>query len=78
MPADRIPHNILHSVLEEGIRKTGRPRLRYKDVLKRHLMDFAIPPESWTATSKNRVPWRASLYEGCKHVAETSLEKLRQ
>ena len=37
MPSSRLPHAILHGVLEEGTRTVGRPRLRFKDVLKRDL-----------------------------------------
>ena len=77
MPIDRIPHMLLHGVLESGTRKTGRPCLRYKDVLKRDLKDFAIKPESWTTASKDRVPWRTKLHAGRQTDTRKTLEKLR-
>ena len=38
MPKHHIPHTILHSVFREGTRSVGRPKLRFKDVLKRGLV----------------------------------------
>ena len=54
MPRSRIPHSVLHGVLEEGTLHMGRPKLRFKDVLKRDLIDFDIKPESWTTLPRNR------------------------
>jgi hypothetical protein len=77
MPSTRIPHMILHAVLEHGTRQTGRPRLRFKDVLKRDLKDFSMQPETWTSASRDRPNWRRSLHAGCKRDAQKTLEKLR-
>ena len=78
MPCDRIPRLLLHGVLEEGTRQTGRPRLRFKDVLKRDLKDFNIEPESWTTLSKERPSWRSSLHAGRLHDTKANLDKLQQ
>ena len=64
MPKQRIPRLLLHGVLQEGTRQTGRPRLRFKDVIKRDLKDFDIEPESWTSLSNDRDNWRANLHDG--------------
>lgn len=40
--------SLLYSVLEKGTCQTGRPRLRFKDVIKRDLKDFVIEPGIWT------------------------------
>jgi hypothetical protein len=77
MPRTRTPHMILHGVLENATRRKGRPRLRFKDVLKRDLKDFSIQPETWTSASRNRPNWRRSLYAGCKADMHKTLEKLR-
>lgn len=78
MPQHRIPRLLLHGVLEEGTRSIGRPRLRYKDVLKRDLKDFNMEAESWTTLSRDRGGWRASLHAGRLHDNNVSLKKLQQ
>jgi len=78
MPPSRIPHSILHGVLEEGTRHIGRPKLRFKDVLKRDLVDFGIQPESWTVASRNRDQWRAQLHKGRQLDHANNLLKLRE
>lgn len=76
MPCHRLPRKILHSVLQEGTRPVGRPRLRYKDVLKRDLQDFNLSPSSWTTACTDRMKWRRSLLEGIKIDMATNLDKL--
>ena len=45
-------------------RPRGRPRLRYKDVLKRDLAAFGIPNTTWESTASNRSRWRSAIYNG--------------
>ena len=40
----RLPKLILYSQLTDGTRGIGRPKLRYKDTIKRNLKDCDIPP----------------------------------
>ena len=37
MSPDRLPKQVLYSEVSSGLRKRGRPRLRFKDTIKRHL-----------------------------------------
>ena len=37
MSPDRLPKHVLYSQLSSGHRKRGRPRLRFKDTIKRNL-----------------------------------------
>ena len=76
MPQHRIPRLLLHGVLEEGTRQTGRPRLRFKDVIKRDLKDFNIEPEAWTSISRDRVNWRSKLHAGRLDDTALNIEKL--
>jgi len=78
MPSHRIPHMLLHGVLAQGTRHIGRPRLRFKDVLKRDLRDFDIRPESWTTLSQDRVTWRSNLHRGSAFDTEKTLDSLRR
>ena len=41
------------------IRKRGRPRLRFKDTIKRNLKLRDIKTDSWTSLSQQRDKWRA-------------------
>ena len=43
----------------------GRPRLRYKDALKRDLAAFGIPNTTWESTASNHSHWRSAVYNGC-------------
>lgn len=78
MPRERLPHAVLHSVLKDGTRSVGRPRLRLKDVLKRDLKDFGLSPDSWTEMSQHRDSWRTKLHTGKKKDQYDYLEKLKK
>ena len=60
-----------------GIRCKGRPRLRFKDVIKRDLKDFNIDHSDWLNLSLDRPNWRQALRNGRSHDSDTNLEKLR-
>ncbi|KAK2186135.1 hypothetical protein NP493_212g01000 [Ridgeia piscesae] len=59
MSPDRLPKQILYSKLSSGHRKRGRPRLRFKDTIKRNLKLRDIKTDSWTSLSQQRDKWRA-------------------
>ena len=61
MSTDRLPRQILYSQLSSGQRKRGRPRLRFKDTIKRNLKLRDIRTESWTLLSQQRAKWRAAV-----------------
>ena len=47
MSPDRLPKQVLYSQLSSGHRKRGRPRLRFKDTIKRNLKLRDIKTDSW-------------------------------
>ena len=59
MSPDRLPKQVLYSQLSSGHRKRGRPRLRFKDTIKRNLKLKDIKTDSWTPLSQQRDKWRA-------------------
>ena len=61
MPPDRLPKQVLFSQLPSGHRKRGRPRLRYKDTIKRNLKLREIKVDSWTKLSQQRAKWRTAV-----------------
>ena len=46
---DRLPKQVLYSQLSSGHRNRGRPRLRFKDTIKRNLKLRDIMIVSWTS-----------------------------
>lgn len=64
MEEDRIPKLVFFGELSIGKRPKGRPRLRYKDTIKRDLKDFAIPSNTWEQLAADRPTWRASIRAG--------------
>ena len=61
MSPDRLPKQVLYSQLSSGHRKRGRPRLRFKDTIKRNLKLRDIKIDSWTSLSQQRDKWRATV-----------------
>ena len=64
MEDDCMPKDILYGVFYNAPRRTGRPKLRYKDVIKRDMAGFHISPQSWETLAADRNQWPASLSDG--------------
>ena len=60
MDADRLPRQQLYSQLCEGKRNQGRPRLRFKDVIKRNMKYRKIDIETWQITANDRAASRST------------------
>ncbi|KAK2173983.1 hypothetical protein NP493_838g03020 [Ridgeia piscesae] len=58
---DRLPKQIPYSLLSSVHSKRGRPRLRFKDTVKRNLKLSDIKTESWISLSQQRDKWRAII-----------------
>ena len=69
---------ISQDINEKGDRPVGRPKLRFKDVLKRDLVDFQIPTRSWPQLASNRFGWRSMLHEGMRHDHQQTDNKMRR
>ena len=61
MLQDRLPKQVLYSELSSGYRKRRRPRIRFKDTIKRNLKLRDIKTDTWTSLSQQRDKWRALL-----------------
>lgn len=57
MEISRLPKAVFYGELKEGSRKVGAPRLRYKDVFKRHLKNIN-ECDNWREKAEDRVTWR--------------------
>ena len=69
MPDGRIPKDLLYGELA-----TGRPKLRYRDVVKRDMKAVGIDTETWENLAADRSQWRGAV---TKHL-KTGREKLTQ
>ena len=76
MDDSRIPKMLLYGELASGRRKAGGQKLRYKDVLKRHLKAMDVTTEGWEELAADRSEWRSAIYRGKarieKRVADAS------
>ena len=74
MPDGRIPKNLLYGELAAGSRRTGRPQLRYRDVVKRGMKAVGIDTGTWENLTADRSQWRGAVTKQLK----TGEEKLTQ
>ena len=72
MDDGRIPKVILYGELASGRRSTGRPQLRYKDVVKRDMKALDTNTATWEDTAADRATWRSTL----KQHPKTGEEKV--
>ena len=64
MDSGRIPKDLLYGELAEGQRSKGRPKLRFKDVVKGDLKHCSIDPNSWEGQAGDRSAWRLAVRQG--------------
>ena len=61
----RLPKQIFFSQLLSGDRNRGRPKLRYKDTVKRHLKKKGIDAGDWYTLAQDRSSWRKMIHTSC-------------
>ena len=61
MESDQLPKKVLYSQLSDRVRKRGRPRLRYKDSIKRNLKKRDINIKQLAELTQQRIAWRAAV-----------------
>ncbi|KAL8604434.1 hypothetical protein ACOMHN_042263 [Nucella lapillus] len=62
MQDSRLPKQLFYGELIGGHRPRGRPKLRYKDTLKKSLRD--IDEKRWEFLATNRSEWRQAIRKG--------------
>ena len=71
----RLPKDILYGKLATGSRPTGRPTLRYKDVLKWDLKVSGIVPAGFEALGVDRSSWRYTTESAIETVGQKREEQ---
>ena len=66
MKDGRIPRDIMFGELKDGKRKRGRPKLSYKDVVKRDLKKIHVDHTKWEVEATDRKSWKSKCKEGIK------------
>ena len=61
MDHNRLPRQLLYSQLKEGRRNQGRPRLRFKDTVKRNMKKLDMDRAKWQKNARNRDGWRCLI-----------------
>ena len=75
MSSDRLPKAVFYGELSSGKRLRGGQRLRYKDVLKRHLKTTHIPVNTWEPIAHDRQKWRRAIHQGKTLIDEKLIKK---
>ena len=61
MGTERLRRQLLFSQLCEVSRNRGRPKLRFKDVMKRNMKERNINNNTWQQTAEHRAGWRRKI-----------------
>ena len=78
MDDSRIPKQLLYGELCVGKRHRGRPKLRYKDVLKQSLNDCDIDPKEWENLAKDRPAWRLKVHHRVHQYESVRIEEAKE
>ncbi len=76
MPDECLPKSIFHGELAVGHRPRGRPKLRFKDVVKRDMNHFNINPDRWHHPAEDRAAYISFCTER-RHVRQRLDQRLR-
>ena len=68
-----MPKQLLFSELEHGSRPFGRPKLRFKDILKKDLKIGSVL-EAWCYYVHNRKEWRVSRITSARHTTKEDMK----
>ena len=66
MDEGRIPKELLSGELVQGKRPVGRPKLCFKDVVKRGMQAIGLPIDWWETLASDRSAWRTSCTEALR------------
>ena len=68
MDDGRIPKKVLFGQLKTGVRKAGRPALRFMEAYKRDLKTCEIDPSNWDDAASERARRRRTVKRGIENA----------
>ena len=71
----RLLKAVFYEELAKGKRLHGGQRLRYKDIVKRHLKATHIAIDTWEALAQGRQQCRQAIHKGNNHIEENISQK---
>ena len=78
MEDNRMPKQILYGELEEGRRGRGRPKLRYKVLVKKDISLAGIPVDGWEQLASRREEWRRRINEGVERFENERANRVKE
>ena len=72
----RLPKQLLYGELSSGKRNTGRPRKRFKDCVKSHLIHTGIHPKKLEHEASDRTKWRSLIRHAQINLEDERREKI--
>ena len=75
MPDDPLLKAVFFGELISGNRKTGAPKLRYKDGLKQHLKNAGIDVHIWEDKAQDRSCWHGIVLKSLIAIEERCLQR---
>ena len=75
MNDSRLPKAVFYGELAKGKCLHGGQRLRYKDVVKRHLKATYITVDHWETLAQDQQQWRQAIHRGKTHTEENISQK---
>ena len=76
MDSSRLPRQLLYGELTQGTRPVGRPKKRFKDVIKDNLKQCGIAPSELETRAANRTEWRALTRKACNKFEAARRERI--
>ena len=70
----RLPKQVFYEQLLNAKRRTGGQKLRYKDMLRRHLQNVGINQDNWESLTSDRLVWRKKVSSGLKKFEDERMK----
>ena len=78
MEENRLPTILLYGELLDGTRRVGGQKLRYKDVIKRHLNKMDCDVNTWERDAKDRDVWKTVVKDSVTRIEESRLKNYQR
>ena len=74
----RMPKAEFFSEVGKGLRDRGAPRGRYKDQLKRQLVQAGVDHKDWQTLASDRVEWRSTTKRAAQRFEDSRVNTVKE